>query len=331
MIHPHKVNRLQNKVWCKLTCCLPAEVSLKLFDKQSDNVKGALILMLAALGFSIIVALIKFAGERLPVTQILFVRQLGMTLLLAPVLVRTFPGFLKTSNLPLQFARIFLALIAMLCGFTAVVNMPLADATAIAFAKSFFVTIFAVAILKESVGLYRWSAVAFGFVGVLVMLRPGTDGFTIYGLMAVTGAASAGLVMVIIRLLTRSDPPTTILAFQAIGVGLIMAIPAFVQWVPPTPTEWVLLSAIGVVSYFAQKANIYAFSYGEASLLASLDYVRLIYATLFGWLLFNELPGLSTWVGASIIVAASIFTVYRESRRKQRLASGPDGRGFSNS
>lgn len=301
------------------------------FDKQSDNVKGALILMVAAFGFALMIALIKLTGEHLPVTQILFIRQLGMTIMLAPVLIKTFPGSLKTTQLGLQFARIGLALIAMLCGFTAVINMQLADATAIAFAKSFFVTIFAVLILKETVGLYRWSAVAVGFVGVLIMVRPGTEGFSVYGLLAIIGAASAGLVMVLIRLLSRSDPPNTILAYQAIGVGLIMAIPAFFQWVPPTLEEWGLLAGIAFVSYFAQKANIYAFSYGEASLLASLDYVRLIYATFFGWLLFAELPSISTWMGAGIIILASIFTVHRESRRKQQLAGGPDGRGFNNS
>ena len=294
-----------------------------------DNVKGALILMLAAFGFALMVALIKLAGQRLPVTQILFVRQLGMTIMLIPFLLRTFPESLKTDHLSLQLGRIVLALIAMLTGFTAVVNMPLADATAIAFAKSFFVTIFAVFFLKETVGLYRWSAVFVGFVGVLVMVRPGTDGFSVYGALAIIGAASAGLVMVIIRKLTRVDPPTTILAYQAIGVGLIMAIPATLQWVTPTLEEWLLLAGIGVVSYFAQKANILAYSYGEASLLASLDYIRLLYATVFGWMLFSELPGTSTWIGAAIIIIASIYTVYRERQRKQRLASHPEARSLN--
>lgn len=300
------------------------------FNKQSDNVKGALILVLAAFGFSLMVALIKLAGDRLPVTQILFIRQLGMTIMLAPILIKTFPGSLKSAQPHLQLLRILMALIAMVFGFTAVINMPIADATAIAFAKSFFVTIFAVLFLKETVGLYRWSAVFVGFIGVLIMLRPGAVGYSVYGFMALGAAASAGLVMVIIRKLSRTDPPSTILAYQAIGVGLIMAIPAFIQWVPPTPTEWALLASIGFVSYFAQKANIYAFSYGEASLLASLDYVRIIYATFFGWILFSELPSVSTWVGAGIIVLASIYTVHRESRRKQNLASGPNGRGFTN-
>lgn len=285
--------------------------------------------MLAALGFALMVALIKLVGQHLPVTQILFIRQLGMTIMLVPFLVKTFPSSMKTAHLPLQLFRIVLALIAMLAGFTAVVNMPLADATAIAFAKSFFVTIFAVFVLKETVGIYRWSAVFVGFLGVMVMVRPGTDGFSQYGMLAIIGAASAGLVMVIIRKLTRIDPPETILAYQAIGVGIIMSVPAMVQWVAPTPTEWLLLASIGVVSYFAQKANIYAYTYGEASLLASLDYVRLLYATFFGWLLFSELPGMSTWIGASIIVLASVFTVYRERKKKQRLASDPAARSFN--
>lgn len=285
--------------------------------------------MLAAFGFALMVALIKLAGQRLPVTQILFVRQLGMTIMLLPFLMKTFPASLKTDHLSLQLGRIVLALIAMLTGFTAVVNMPLADATAIAFAKSFFVTIFAVFLLKETVGLYRWTAVFVGFIGVLVMVRPGTDGFSVYGLLAIVGAASAGLVMVIIRKLTRIDPPITILAYQAIGVGLIMAIPALLQWVTPTPAEWLLLAGIGVVSYFAQKANILAYTYGEASLLASLDYIRLLYATVFGWMLFSELPSVSTWVGAGIIIVASVYTVYRERRRKQRLASHPEARSLN--
>ena len=287
--------------------------------------------MIAAFGFALMAALIKLAGSRLPVTQILFVRQIGMVIMLLPVLVTHFPDVVRTQRIDLQLTRVLFALIAMLCGFTAIIHMPLAEATALGFAKSFFVTIFAVIVLKETVGVYRWSAVAIGFIGVLIMLRPGTESFSVYGLMAVIGAASAGFVMVIIRLLSRSDSPNTILMFQAVGVAIVMIVPAILNWVPPTPREWAILAAIGFVSFFAQKANIYAFKFGEASMLASLDYVRLIYATLFGWLLFSQLPGVATWVGAGIIVLASIYTVHRESRRKKLLASDPIARGMQGS
>jgi len=143
-----------------------------------------------------------------------------MVVMLLPVLVTHFPDVVRTQRFDLQLTRVLFALVAMLCGFTAIIHMP----------------------------VYRWSAVAIGFIGVLIMLRPGTDSFSIYGLMAVVGAASAGFVMVIIRLLSRYDSPNTILMFQAVGVAIVMIVPAILNWVPPTPREWAILAAIGFVS-----------------------------------------------------------------------------------
>ena len=123
------------------------------------------MIVAAAAGFSIMVLLVKYVGQRLHVTEILLVRQIVMILIVAPKIFHHFPGCLETKRLDLQLIRVVFALIAMLCGFTAIINMPLADAVAIGFAKSFFVTIFAIWILKEVVGVRRWSAVAIGFVG----------------------------------------------------------------------------------------------------------------------------------------------------------------------
>ena len=286
--------------------------------------------MFAAFAFSLVAALVKIAGTRLPVTQILLVRQLVMGIILTPIIFQDFPAIFKTQKLNLQLARIFCALVAMLCGFTAVIHMPLADATALAFAKSFFVTVFAVLWLGETVGKHRWGAVVAGFVGVLIMLQPGSGSFSIYGVYALIAAAFAGVVMVIIRLLSRTESSPSILAYQSLGVAVVMLVPAIYYWVNPTLKEWLLLLGIGVASYFGQKANIYAYKYGEASLLASLDYVRLLYATLLGWLLFSQWPQVSTGIGALVIVIASIYTVHREAKRQQSLARAPDGRGFTN-
>ncbi len=287
--------------------------------------------MIAAGLLALSTALIKLAGSDIPVAQILFIRQLGMLVLLAPALIRDFPHGLASKRPRLQLTRVFFALIALYGGFTAVVNMPLADATALGFAKSFFVTVFAIYLLHESVGPYRWVAVAVGFVGVAIMLKPGSEGFSVYGLVAVTGAAAAGIVMVIIRLLSRTETSNSILGYQVFGVGAAMLVPTLFQWVDPTPLQWLLLFSIGFVSFFAQKANIYAYTHGEASLLASLDYVRLLYAAVLGYFLFSQLPQTSTWIGAGIIVVASIFTVWREAKKKQTLARAPDGRGYNNS
>lgn len=299
-------------------------------SEASSNVKAALILLVAGLFFSMMVAAIKLAGETLHVTQILLVRQLGMLLIMSPQIIANPRKSYTTKRLDLQLLRLALALIAMLGGFTAIIHMPLADATAIGFAKSFFVTIFAVIVLKEFVGPYRWFAVFIGFVGVLIMLRPGTDAFTIYSIYALVSAACAGAVMVIIRLLSRTESTHTIMVYQATGVAIVMFIPAMLTWQAPTAGEWVLLLVIGLTAYIGQRLNVTAFTMGEASLLASLDYMRLIYAVVIGYFLFSNLPHMSTLIGAIIIVAAAVFTIHRESRRKQTLARASDGRGFTN-
>ncbi len=306
-----------------------SELSEK-FDALTPNVKGALFLMLAAFGFSVMVALIKLVGSNLHVAQVLVVRQWVMVAMLIPAFIKSAPGLLVTTRPELQALRIVLALVAMSCGFTAIINLPLADATALGFVKSFFVTIFAVIVLKESVGVHRWAAVFVGFAGVLFMAQPGTASFSIYGVLAIIGSAAAGCVMVVIRILNRTESTNTILVYQALGVGIVMIVPSIIWWVPPSPREWFLLIAIGVVSFFSQKLNIVAYRFGEASVLASLDYVRLLYATIFGALLFSQWPSKETLAGALIIVLASLYTVHREARRKQVLVSAPESRPNQN-
>jgi len=273
--------------------------------------------MLASLVFSIMALLIKLLGQNLHITQILLVRQIGMIIMVAPAILRNFPGSLRSERPGLQLIRLLCALIAMLCGFTALIHMPLADATAIFFAKSFFVTILAVFFLSEAVGVYRWSAVLVGFIGVMIMLQPGTDNFSIYGLASLAGAAGAAAVMITLSLLSRSDSTDTILIYGSVGVGLVMILPGIYFWQQPTLVEWLLLASVGVVSYFGQKLNILAYKHGEASLLASLDYVRLLWATLFGYLIFDQFPDGSVWLGVSIVIAAAIFMIYRETQRKR--------------
>jgi drug/metabolite transporter (DMT)-like permease len=292
---------------------------LNWFHRLPDNLKGIAFLMLASFVFTLMALLIKLLGQHLHITQILLVRQIGMTIMVAPAILRNFPGSLRSERPGLQLIRVLFALVAMLGGFTAIIHMPLADATAIFFAKSFFITIFAVLFLAETVGVYRWSAVLVGFVGVMIMLQPGTENFSIYGLGSLIGAAGAAAVMILLRLLSRIDSADTIMTYGALGVGVVMILPGMYFWQQPTATEWVLLVAVSVVSYFAQKCNIFAYKFGEASLLASLDYVRLLWASLFGFLIFDQFPGLSTWIGAALVIAAAIFMIYRETRRKRDL------------
>ncbi|MEM7292034.1 MAG: DMT family transporter [Pseudomonadota bacterium] len=140
------------------------------------------------------------------------------------------------------------------------------------------------------------------------------------------GAAGAAAVMILLRILSRHDKPETILVYGSLGVSVVMVAPGIYFWQPLTAIEWLMLALVAVVSYYGQKLNIYAYKHGEASLLASLDYVRLLWATFFGFLVFDHLPGASTWIGAAIVVAAAIFMIYREAVRKQQI-SAPAAQG----
>jgi drug/metabolite transporter (DMT)-like permease len=296
-----------------------------------SNTLGALWILQAAFLFSIMVTLIKFLGQDLSVFQILVVRQAIMLAIVTPKILSGLPTSLATKRPGLQLTRIVVATTAMLCGFTAVIELPLADATAISFSKTFFVTIFAIWFLGETVGVHRWGATIAGFVGVLLMLRPDGEGFIdSFALLAIAGAACAGLVMIVVRLLTRTDPPVTILTYQAFGVGMIMLVPAIMTWQAPTMEQWGLLLAVGIISWAAQMSNIQAFRAGEATAIASLDYTRLLYATIFGALVFSQWPRVETLIGAAVIIAASIYTVRREAKRGRELARAADGRGYSN-
>ncbi|WP_417686016.1 DMT family transporter [Roseibium sp.] len=295
------------------------------------NTIGALWILQAAFLFTIMSTLIKLVGEHLSVFQILLIRQSVMVLIVAPRIIRGLPSSLATKRPGLQAARVVCATIAMLCGFSAIIHLPLADATALGFSKTFFITIFAIIFLGETVGPHRWGATIVGFLGVLLMLRPQGDGFVdIYALMAIFGAAGAGMVMVILRVLTKTDSPTTILTYQATFVGLIMIGPAIYTWQTPTLQEWGLLVLVGIVSWAAQMSNIKAFRSGEATAIASLDYTRLLYATVIGAIVFSQWPSIETVIGAAIIIGASMYTVRREAVRGQKLARAAEGRGYNN-
>ena len=186
------------------------------------NVRGGLLILTAALFFATMVALIKLAGTSLHVMEVLFFRQIAMILIASPMILRSFPGSLKSRRPGLQLMRVCVAFCAMTLGFSAVIHLPLAEATTIAFGKTFFTTILAIFVLGEVVGPRRWGAVAVGFLGVLVVAWP-TDGtaLNIYGLMAIASAALVGVVMVSVRLLSLVDEPITILSYQAIGVAIL--------------------------------------------------------------------------------------------------------------
>ena len=277
-------------------------------------------MLIAAFFFAVMTVLIKLVGQNMHVAEVLFLRQLTMLVFVGPVIVRNFPRSLITARPGLQTVRIFFAFLAMLMGFTAFVHLPLAEATVLSFAKTFFVSILAIVFLGEIVGIRRWGAIVVGFIGVVIVAWPSGDHpFNVYSLMAVASAFCVAVIMIMLRKISQVDHPVTIVAYQAIGVGALMMPIAIYYWTMPTLWDFAMIVAIGAFSSIGQLCNIQGFKHAEASVIAPLDYARLVYALVLGLIVFSEWPEPRVFVGAFIIVAAAVYTLHRERIKGQKL------------
>lgn len=293
--------------------------SSQFWSRVPENLKGCIWLVIASLLFTLMTAAIKDVGQRIPVWEILFIRQICVIVILFPRMLQSFPRAFKTSRLQLHSARVFCSVCAMAAGFTAVIHMPLADVTAISFARTLFITLLAVVLLKEVVDLKRWGPTIFGFVGVLIVLQPSFDGIDYYAFLALSSAVFLAVVMIITRVLTKTESPVTIMTYQSFGLAIAFAIPAYIYWQPPTAMELIVMVSTGVLMSMAQYSNIKAYKHGEASAVQPMEFTRLIFAGLIGILIFQETPSYLTVIGSLVIIAGAVYSV-KEMRRDQRVS-----------
>ena len=286
----------------------------------SPNLRGSAYMLSALLVYAVMVGAIKHVGGVIPLVQILLIRQIVMSLIILAFAGGSIRPMLQTTRPGLQVIRGIITLVAMLCGFTAIIKIPLAQATAIGFSQVLFVTIAAVVILKEVVDARRWAATLIGFIGVLVMLRPSSEGLDVYALLAVGGAFFSAGITVSVRMLATTERTDTILIWQGIVLVVALALPAWLWWVPPDPTQWFWLIVLSLFGTAGQWLITRAYQVGEAAALAPLDFSRLILASLTGFLFFAEIPALSTWIGAGIVIAATFYTIRKNARP---LSRGP--------
>lgn len=192
-------------------------------------------------------------------------------------------------------------------------TLPLTDATAITFIAPFIMVMIGWRFLGEHVGPHRWTAVVVGFGGMLVLVWPSGDVFELGALYAVGAALFWAIGLSMTRLVREEDPWTTLFYTALVGAVLLsLAVPFF--WTMPTPTAWGLMLLMGLLGGVAHTLIILAFQRASASLLAPFNYTMLLWMTLYGWLLFGDVPGLRVIVGAAIIVGAGLYAWYREQK-----------------
>ena len=283
--------------------------------------RAALLMLGSTLAFGLMAIAIRYATRYVPIQEVAFFRNAFGLLALLPMLIRPGSAPLKTQQLPRYFLRSAIGLASMLCAFWAIGHLPISQAISLSYSTPLFVTIAAVLWLGETVRMRRWAAVIIGFIGVLIIVRPGSTSFTPGTLVAVGAAVLSSLVAIQIKQLTRVDSADTVVFYTYVFWVPLSLVPALFVWVWPTGLAWVWLVATGVLGTLGQLLWTRALRLGEVSALTPISFMQLPLVSLLGWLLFNETLDRWTVIGAGIILGANAYIAHREAVLARRAKS----------
>ena len=266
-------------------------------------------------------ALVKWCGEKgIPVFEIIFFRNAFAFVPLGLYIWRT-TGFevLKTKRPVGHAVRSAIGLTGMVCGFSAVQHLPLTEATALQFTSPLFMTALSALVLSEYVGRHRWGAVIAGFIGVLIIARPEPGHFNAVGFtLAILSALCAAGAMVAVRQIASTERGPTIVFYFTLGGTLLGLVGSLFHWVVPDPQTLGLLVLAGLIGGVGQLFLTEALRKAPVGVVAPFDYTQLVWAALFGVVLWGDLPRLTTIVGALIVAASGVYILHRELRRFRR-------------
>lgn len=285
----------------------------------SAAVKGALYALAAATGFAVMVALIRHLTDALHPFQVAFFRNLFGLAFMVPWLASVGWSALKTRRLGLYLTRGAVSLASILAWFSGLALLPLDQAVALSFSAPLFTTILAAGFLKEKVSAFRWAATGVGFVGTLVVIRPGFAGTTPLGiepatLLVLGSAVLTGIAIIVIKSLVRTEPPNAVVAYMTLVLAPLSLPFALPVWVWPDAAGWAVAIGIGGLATFAHLCFARALAAADASFVMAFDYARLPIAALIAFYAFGETPDLMTFAGGAVIAVAGLMLARRESR-----------------
>ena len=275
--------------------------------------KLSVLLMIGAMFvFTLMDAVAKVLTQEIGVWPTLWVRYLGQAVLVFLIVLPRFGKIVKTSFPLLQLARSVFLMGATMCFFWGISNIGLAEATAIMDISPVLITLGAVLFLGERIGIRRVFGIIGALIGALIVIRPGSDVFSVYALFPLGAAICYSGYNIITRFVGAREDPWTSLFYTALFGALVFSAVVPFYWQPLSIVSLTLMSVLSCLATLAQWLLIKALSLGEASLLAPVGYIALIFATLWGYLLFGDLPDQWTVIGAMVIVASGVYVWYRE-------------------
>lgn len=278
--------------------------------------------LIGMLMISTMFMLMKYLGERgIATPELIFWRQIfALLLILGGLAALRRVHLLRTRRSASHATRAVTGNAALICNITAAVLLPLADATVLSFTTPLFAVFITALVVREHVGRWRWLSVLLGFAGVLIMSQPGHGPVSLLGIAAgLGGGFLVAIVSFQVRDLTRTDDPIAcVFWFSFFGTLLLATVmPVYMTW--HTWEQWSLIATASVVGTVGQLLFTLSLRFGSVATVLVMDYTALIWATVYGWLIWENLPTLATWLGAPVIIAAGLIITWRE-RRIARVA-----------
>ncbi len=291
---------------------------------NANNAARGIAFMCLAVGiFPFLNASVKILGESYSVQQVLWVRYLGHFVLMLVIFLPFYGGkVFRTKHLGAQLVRSLLLLGSTACYFTALNYLPLTTAASISFTSPFIVTALSVPLLGEKVGPRRWTAIGIGFIGALIIIRPGAAAFHGAELFVVASATFYSFYQIMTRRLAgRDSTATTILYTSVFGAILTTMVAPFYWQMPSAEVDWLLFAATGVFGGLGHLFVVKAFQWAEVSVISPFVYLQLVGAVILGFFIFGEFPDLWTWVGSAVIVSCGAYITYRETVLSHRAGT----------
>jgi drug/metabolite transporter (DMT)-like permease len=280
----------------------------------SNPLKATLLMLGAMVFFSSMSIFIRLASEEMHAFEIVFFRNFLALVMMMPWLIRGGLGVMRTKRVKLYGLRAVINIVGMTAGFTAITMIPLAEATALSFTAPLFATIGAALVLGEVLRLRRLTALAIGFAGTLIILRPGVEAISPGAGLALLSALTIAVTVLIIKVLTRTEQPATIVTYMALFQTPLSLVLALTVWETPSAMAFLwmfLLAGAGTIGHLLFTR---AHALAEVTQLQPLDFVRLPIVAVVAFFLFAEAPTIWTWIGGSIIFASTAYITHREAK-----------------
>ena len=287
----------------------------------SKNQLGFLYMFLSVCAFSLMDLIIKWTADY-PLGQVVFFRGFfGIVFYFFVIPKERLHNFYQTKRPGLHVLRCTSGLIALVAIFIALRELPLATVVSISFAAPIFTTIFSIFLLSEKVGIYRWLAVIVGFIGILIITEPGISNLNIYYIFPIIFCLGLSYVAITIRQLSSTEPVWLISFYFSLSITLLSFFTIPQGWVMPSFNHLIILSLVGI---FGGVANLWlsqSYKYSEVSLVTPLKYLALVFAIIFGYLIWDEIPTIKTLVGAFLVIISTLIIFRREIYKKKIITS----------